>query len=80
MIKKINKYISDGKRQGYPEDIPDECPDVLMHLNLVPSYKAIAIAIMKNDHAMQSLGFSSRKSEYYNVLKKIEIEERNKNA
>lgn len=77
MKKKINKYILNGKRQGYPEDIPDECPDVLMHLNLVPSYKAIAIAIMKNDHSMKSLGFTPKKSLYYNALKKIEIEGRN---
>jgi len=76
MKKKVLKYISNGKKQGYPEDIPDEVPDVLMNLNLAPSYKAIAIAIMKNDHSMKSLGFTPKKSHIYSALKKIEIEGR----
>lgn len=78
MRKKINSYISSWKNKGYQEDIPDEVPDVLMNYNLAPSYKAIALAIMKNDHSMSSLGFSQKKSEWYNVLKKIEIRERQK--
>ena len=74
MKRKINRYISTWKKQGYSDDIPDECPDELMNLLLAPSYKAIAIAIMKNDHSMKSLGFTPKKSEYYHTLKKIEIE------
>lgn len=79
-IKKdrIFKYINSWKEKGYPDDIPDFVPDELMKLNLAPSYKAIAIAILSNDINLNSLGFSSPKSEYYSVLKKIEIDERNK--
>ena len=40
---------------------------------MVPSYKRIAIAILKNDYALKSLGFSQPKSEVYNDLKKIEL-------
>ena len=42
----------------------------------VPSYKAIAVAILSNDVTLKSLGFSGEKSDWYSVYKKIEIEER----
>lgn len=61
---------------GYPNDIPDEVPDVLMIKNLAPSYKAIALAILNNDLHLYSLGFSRPKSEFYNILKSIEIRNR----
>lgn len=38
----------------------------------------IATAILKNDHALASLGYSQPISRWYGVLKKIEIEERMK--
>jgi predicted phosphoadenosine phosphosulfate sulfurtransferase len=49
---------------------------VLADQCLAPSYKAIAIAILKNDHAMKSLGFSPIKSEWYSAYKRIEISQR----
>lgn len=63
---------------GYPDGIPDVIPDELMRLNLAPSYKAIAIAILKNDHPLKSLGFEPNNSVWYSVLKRIEIEARDK--
>lgn len=78
--QKINEYIKSWKSRGYPIDIPDEIPDVLINLNLAPSYKSIALAILKNDMQMESLGFQPKKSNYYNILKKIEISEREKNG
>jgi predicted phosphoadenosine phosphosulfate sulfurtransferase len=47
-----------------------------MRLALAPSYKAICFAILKNDHSMQSLGFSPRPSPWYMELKRIEISQR----
>jgi predicted phosphoadenosine phosphosulfate sulfurtransferase len=44
-----------------------------MHENLAPSYKQIAIAILKNDHALQSLGFSVEPSAWYIAIKREEI-------
>lgn len=46
----------------YADGIPDVVPDGVMKSSRVPSYKAIAIAILKNDHNMYSLGFSERSS------------------
>lgn len=76
MNELIQVYISKWSSRGYPEDIPDSVPDELMRLNLAPSYKAIAMAILKNDTNFHSLGSPIKKSIYYNVLKKIEIENR----
>ena len=64
---------------GYNKDIPDECPNELMALGLAPSYKAIAICILRNDNNCTSLGFSQPKSKWYSALKKIEINKRNNN-
>lgn len=62
---------------GYAEDIPDEVPDELMHELLAPSYKAIALAILKNDLHFTSLGFTTAPSQWYSALKRMEIEARN---
>lgn len=74
---KINQYIEQWKRRGYVDDIPDEVPMPLMRLNLAPSYKAIACAILSNDVAFKSLGFEGIPSDWYGALKKIEIRARN---
>lgn len=76
MRKLIQQYIAKWKQRGYPEDIPDEVPSELMRLNLAPSYKAIAIAILSNDHGMTSLGFAPKHSPWYDAIKKVELEER----
>lgn len=78
MQRRIQQYIERWIKQGYPDGIPDEVPDQLMQLQLAPSYKAIALAILKHDHACLSLGFSAPYSPWYNELKRIEIEARPK--
>ena len=80
MRQRIDQYVRIWKRRGYSGDIPDEVPHVLMQLGLAPSYKAIAIAILKNDISMHSLGFTPRVSEWYRELKHIEIAAREKRA
>lgn len=76
LVTKINKYVSDWKGRGYPEDIPDEVPTALMKQGLAPSYKAICHALLKNDMNLVSLGFSAPKSMWYSAIKRVEIEER----
>lgn len=77
MRQKIEAYIAKWKLRGYPEDIPDEVPEVLMRLNLAPSYKAICLAILKNDISLKSLGFSPKKSIWYGKLKQIYFRDAN---
>jgi len=67
----------DWESKCYFNGIPDEAP--LDIKDKVPSYKRIAMAILNNDYPLQSLGFTPKKSKYYHELKKIEIEQRNKN-
>ena len=76
-MKKVEQYLEHWSRCGYPDDIPDDVPDALMRLNLAPSWKAIAIAILKNDLHFTSLGFSVAHSKWYDALKKIELDARN---
>ena len=76
METKILKYITQWRNQGYLTDIPDEVPDRLMQLQLAPSYKAIALAILKNDVSLGSLGFTGTPSAWYGELKRIELEDR----
>ena len=78
MHKRAVEYVKTWKTRGYPEDIPDEVPACLMTLGLAPSYKAICFAILSNDHSMEALGFTASRSVYYDVLKRIEFESREK--
>lgn len=76
MKSKIMNYIRNWESKGYFDDIPDEVPDEVMKKNLAPSYKAICQTILKNDHSLKNLGLTGHKSEFYNILKKMELEER----
>lgn len=76
MKKAIIEYISRWEARCYSEGIPDEAPLELERRNLVPSYRRIAIAILKNDVSLKSLGLTATKSKYYDFYKRIEIEKR----
>jgi len=76
MKNKIKKYITKWEKQGYENGIPDTAPSRLELMGKVPSYRMICRAIMRNDLALTTLGYSKPKSHYYNLLKKIEIESR----
>ena len=79
MKRKIISYISTWEQKDYHDGIPDEADPKLEALGLVPSYRQICRAILKNDLALTSLGFSKPKTEFYSLLKRIELEERKKN-
>jgi hypothetical protein len=74
--EKIAEYVRTWESRGYPDGIPDEVPAVLMRENLAPSYKAICLAIMRNDSPLTTLGFTRPESEWYGILKKAEIAKR----
>lgn len=76
MKQKILKYVEKWERQGYAEGIPDEADAKLEGLNMVPSYRMICKAILKNDISLSTLGFSRQKCDSYNILKKIELANR----
>jgi len=68
---KIIQYIKTWESRCYHDGIPDDAPKEIF--DKVPSYKRIAIAILKNDYPLKSLGYTPPKSEVYNELKRIEI-------
>lgn len=74
MQTKLEDYIKLWESRCYSEGIPDEAPQEIS--DMVPSYKRIAIAILKNDYSLKSLGFAPPVSEYYGMFKRIEIEAR----
>jgi len=76
---KIKKYISEWERKGYTNGIPDEVPLSLERLDIVPSYRKICIALMKNENNLETLGFQRKKTLSYSELKRIEIENRGLN-
>ena len=78
MKKKILDYVKKWEKQGYANGIPDQAPTKLETLGKCPSYRKICIAILKNDIALTSLGYSRPVTKEYMAIKKIEIEARGK--
>lgn len=76
MRDRIERYISKWESQGYSEGIPDEADSRLEALNKAPSYRAICRAIIRNDIALTSLGYSRPVCETYDAIKRLEIENR----
>ena len=64
----VTHYLKTWTDRCYSE-IPDEVPDKISKANRAPSYKAIAIAILKNDSSLKSLGFEGRHSHWCKILR-----------
>lgn len=77
---RIREYVRKWEGRGYPNGIPDEAPNLLERINKVPSYRAICLAIMKNDVALLTLGYSREPCRAYTELKRIELTARGKIA
>jgi predicted phosphoadenosine phosphosulfate sulfurtransferase len=76
--KKVHKYLTQWESMGYRNCIPDEADKVLESFNLVPSYRLICMAIMKNDIHLTSLGMSKPKCNLYNEIKRSELIQKGK--
>lgn len=63
----------------YSDGIPDEVPSRLTFSGRAPSWKAVAICILKNDHYMQKLGMappaSKRSKELLQQISSMEDQE-----
>lgn len=75
---RVKSYIKTWENRCYFEGIPDEVSDGLMKSMRVPSYKAIALALLKNDLMLYSLGFSPEVSKWYKVIKKEQLKSEKK--
>ena len=68
LTQKVKEYTETWERRCYFDGIPDEAPKKLHDAGKVPSWKAIAIAILKNDLNLHCLGFSKRESAVLNQI------------
>lgn len=59
----INRCYSDG--------IPDEVPELLSKTGRAPSWKKIAMCLLKNDMKLRGLGFTEASYDA-NLIKRIE--------
>jgi len=73
MKYRIIKYIELWVNRCYVDGIPDEAPTELEKNGLVPSYRRICKAIMKNDSQLQELGYNRKKCKLYMDLKRDEL-------
>ncbi len=72
----IKDYISKWEGKGYLNGIPDEAPSELEKRIIVPSYRAICMALMRNHNNLESLGINRIKCDIYQEIKREEIENR----
>ena len=73
MKDKILQWIKKWEGRGYEDGIPDEADPKLEAIGKVPLYRMICKAILKNDLALTTLGYSRPNCESYNLLKRIEL-------
>ena len=68
---KINRYVEEWQKRCYYNGIPDEAPISLK--DHVPSWKKIAVCLLKNDLYLEGIGMKGFTSKYYHELKRIEL-------
>jgi predicted phosphoadenosine phosphosulfate sulfurtransferase len=72
------EYIKTWKERCYYNDIPDEIPKKLAASGRAPSYKSIAICILRNDLLLSGLGFQPKENNaLYKQIKKLNSEQLN---
>lgn len=71
--EKVTGYIDKWEQRGYKGGIPDEAPLELERMGIVPSYRMICIALMKNPNNLEILGFQREKCNIYQEIKREEI-------
>ena len=67
--ERAEEYVMVWKSRCYSVDIPDDVPVKVMKSNRAPSYHAIALAILRNDLQLLSLGFAPKESAWYQALR-----------
>lgn len=68
-MSRVTAYIKTWEGRCYFDGIPDQVSNLLMSSGRVPSYKALALAILKNDLQLKELGFNSKHSKWADFFK-----------
>jgi predicted phosphoadenosine phosphosulfate sulfurtransferase len=70
VTERVKIYETIWEKRCYQGGIPQEVPPNIAKTHRAPSYKALALAILKNDFNFYSIGFPQRESEIVNLLTK----------
>ena len=70
LTQKIEAYCGTWEQRCYDGGIPDEVPRKLQVASRAPSYRAIAMCILKNDLHLRGLGFDAGESELCTELRR----------
>jgi predicted phosphoadenosine phosphosulfate sulfurtransferase len=73
VAQRVREYERQWCSNGYRGGIPDESPQVLEKMLLAPSYRQLALALLRNDLRLHTLGFAAPSSDWYWALKRIEL-------
>jgi predicted phosphoadenosine phosphosulfate sulfurtransferase len=71
-MHKVRVYEKTWERRCYSRGIPDEVPAKIAKAMRAPSYKAIAMCILKNDLHLTALGFSPKDTSLVDSLRKVQ--------
>jgi predicted phosphoadenosine phosphosulfate sulfurtransferase len=77
-MHKVRIYERTWEKRCYFRGIPDEVPAKIAKAMRAPSYKSIAICILKNDLHLTALGFSPKNNSLVDELRKVQNELQNK--
>ena len=72
--ERIKEYLAVWRSRCYSKDIPDSVPGKVMKSMRAPSYQAVAMCLLRNDHKFHGLGFSPKVSDWYGILKAEQID------
>lgn len=75
LTQKVEEYARTWESRCYSDGIPDEVPEKLAKSGRVPSYKAIALCILRNDLKLRALGFGEQESALVTMLYRQKKEE-----
>lgn len=55
---RVMEYVKMWEKRCYSSGIPEEVPELLARTNRAPSWKKIAICMLKNDMKLRGLGYT----------------------
>lgn len=58
--ERVKAYVEMWRKRCYFDDIPEQVPDLLQSSNRAPSWRKIAVCLLKNDMKLRGLGFTEK--------------------
>jgi predicted phosphoadenosine phosphosulfate sulfurtransferase len=58
--ERVRAYVEMWRKRCYYDGIPEQVPNLLQDTNRAPSWRKIAICLLKNDMRLRGLGFTEK--------------------